>query len=84
MNLDVRRQVTRRVWMSADVSLDECRKMAPFSCCCNLATVGHIGMQIFNFIVPSVIIAHHSVLSPRISKTHLPISSLNVGELKLN
>ena len=41
-------------------------------------------MQIFNFIVSSVIIAHHSVLSPRISKTHLPISSLNVRELKLN
>ena len=41
-------------------------------------------MQIFNFIVSSVIIAHHSVLSPRISKTHVPISSLDVRELKLN
>ena len=40
-------------------------------------------MQIFNFIVSSVIIARHSVLSPRISKIHLPISSLNVRELKL-
>ena len=41
-------------------------------------------MQIFSFIVLSVIIAHHSGLSPRISKIHLPISSLNVRELKLN
>ena len=40
-------------------------------------------MKIFNFIVSSVIIAHDSVLS-RISKTYLPISSLNVRELKLN
>ena len=41
-------------------------------------------MHIFNFIVLSVAIAHHSFLSPRISKTHLPTSSLNVRELKLN
>ena len=41
-------------------------------------------MQIFNFIVLSVIIAYHSVLTPHISKTHLPISSLNVRELRLN
>ena len=41
-------------------------------------------MQIFNFIVLFVIIAHHSFLTPHISKTHLPISSLNVRELELN
>ena len=42
-------------------------------------------MQIFNFIVLSVIIAaHHSLLTPHISKTHLPISSLNVRELEFN
>ena len=41
-------------------------------------------MQIFNFIVSSVIITHHSLLPPRISKTHFPISSLNVRELNLN
>ena len=58
--------------------------MAPFSCCCNFGTADHIGMQIFNFTVSSVIIAHHSVLSPRISKTHFPISSLNVRKPKLN
>ena len=46
--------------------------------------VGHIGMQFFNFTVLSVIIAHHIVLTPHISKTHLPICALNVGELKLN
>ena len=34
-------------------------------------------MQIFNFIILSVIIVHHSVLTP-----HLPISSLNVRELE--
>ena len=48
------------------------------------ATAGYIGMEVFNFIVSYVIIAHQSVLSPRISKIHLPISSLNVLELKLN
>ena len=40
-------------------------------------------MQIFNFIVLSVIIAHQSVLTPHISKTHLPISLLNARGLKL-
>ena len=58
--------------------------MAPFSCCCNYATVGHIGIQIFNFIVLSAIIVHHSVLFPHISKTYLPNSSLNVRKLELN
>ena len=38
-------------------------------------------MKFFNFIVLSVIIAHHSALTPHISKTHLPIFALNVGEL---
>ena len=52
--------------------------MVPFSCCCNYAPVGHIGMQILNFRVSFPIIAHHSVLTSDISKTHLPISSLNV------
>ena len=51
---------------------------------CNYATVGDIGMRIFNFIVLSVIIVNRSVLSPHISKGHLPISSLNVHELELN
>ena len=40
-------------------------------------------IQIFNFVVLSVVIATHNVLSPRISKTFLPILSLNVLELKL-
>ena len=40
--------------------------MVPFSCCCNYATVSHIGMQIFNFLVLSVIIAYDSVLPRRI------------------
>ena len=31
-------------------------------CCCNYATVGHIGMQIFNFVVLSLIIALSTVL----------------------
>ena len=58
--------------------------MAPFCCRYNYGTVGHIGMQIFNFIVVSVIIAHRNVLTPYISKTHLPIVPLNVRELELN
>ena len=61
--------------------------MAQFCCRCNYATAGHIGMQFFNFIVSSVIIvlfARHNVLTPHISKTHLPICSLNVCEPELN
>ena len=41
-------------------------------------------MQFFNFIVLSVIIAHHSALTVYISKTHLLICSRNVRELELN
>ena len=41
-------------------------------------------MRIFNFIVISIILAHHSFLTPHISKTYLPISSLNALELELN
>ena len=53
--------------------------MVPLSCCCNYATVRHIGMQIFNFLVLSVIIACHSVLAPHIRKTHLPIHLMYVN-----
>ena len=41
-------------------------------------------MQTFNFLVLSVTIAPHNILTPYIRKTHLPISALNVRELKLN
>ena len=41
-------------------------------------------MQIFNFVVLSVIIAPHNVATSLTSKTCLPIVSLNVGELELN
>ena len=41
-------------------------------------------MQILNFVILSVIIAPHNVLTPHISKTHLPIVSVNVHELELN
>ena len=58
--------------------------MVPFCCCCNNATVGHIGMQLFNFVVLSVITAPHNVSTPHISKTHLPNVSLKVRELELN
>ena len=40
-------------------------------------------MQIFNSVVSSVIIPSPNVLTPHISKSHLPIVSLNVRELKL-
>ena len=39
-------------------------------------------MQIFNFVVLSVIITSHNVLTFHIRKTHLPIVSLNVRELE--
>ena len=45
-------------------------------------TVGHTGIQIFNFVVSSVILNSQNVLTPHISKTHLPIISLNVRELE--
>ena len=54
--------------------------MVPFYCCCNYATAGHFG--IFNFVVLSVIITYHNVLTPHIRKTHLAIVSLNVHELE--
>ena len=41
-------------------------------------------MQILNFVGLSVIIASHNLLTPHISKTHLPIVSLNVRKLELN
>ena len=41
-------------------------------------------MQIFNSEVLSVIIARHSVHTPHISKTPMPIVSLNARELELN
>ena len=58
--------------------------MVPFCCYCNYATVGHVGMQILDFVVLSVIISPYNVLAHRISKTHLHIPSLNVRELELN
>ena len=58
--------------------------MVLFYCCCNYAIVSHIGIQFFSFVVLSVIIAPHNIYTPHISKTHLPIVSLNVYELKLN
>ena len=41
-------------------------------------------MRIFNFAVLSAITAPHNVLTPHISKTHLPIVSLNVSEVEFN
>ena len=41
-------------------------------------------MQIFNFVVLSVIIALQNVPTTHISKTNLHIVSLNVRELELN
>ena len=38
-------------------------------------------MRIFNFVVSSVITAPHNVPTTHISKTYLPIVSLNVREL---
>ena len=57
--------------------------MVSYCCCCNYAIVGHISMQVFNFVVLSVNIPPHNVVTRYISKTHWLIASLNVGELKL-
>ena len=43
-----------------------------------------IGMRIFNFVVLFVITAPHKVPIRHISKTHLPVVSLNGSELELN
>ena len=58
--------------------------MVPFCCCRNYATVSHIGMQFFNFVVLSMIIAPHNIHTPHIRKTQLLIVSLEVRELELN
>ena len=44
----------------------------------------HTGMRISNFVFLSVITAPRNVPTPHISKTHLPIVSLNARELELN
>ena len=49
--------------------------MVLFCCCCNYATVGHVGTQIFNFVVLSVIIAPQNVLAPH-NTLRKPISLL--------
>ena len=41
-------------------------------------------MRIVNFIVLSVITAPYNVPTPHISKTHLPIVSLNVRKVGLS
>ena len=41
-------------------------------------------MRIFCFVILSVITAPHNVPTPHISKSHLPVVSLNVRELELN
>ena len=58
--------------------------MVPVCCCYNIATVGYIGVRIFNFLILSVITAPHNVPTPHISKIHLAIFSRNVRELELN
>ena len=58
--------------------------LIPFCCCCNYATVGHIGIRLFNFVVLSVITVPHNLPTPHIGKTHLPNVSLRVCKLELN
>ena len=40
-------------------------------------------MQIYNFVVLSVVIALHNAFTPHISKSHLLILSLDIRELEL-
>ena len=58
--------------------------MVLFCCSCNYATVGHIDMRIFNFVVLSLITAPHNAPTTHISNIHLLIVSINVRELELN
>ena len=58
--------------------------MITFCCCCNYATVTHIGMRIFNSVVLSMITAPHNIPTPHFSEIHFPIGSINVRELELN
>ena len=57
--------------------------MITFCYCCNFATVGHIGMQISNLVVLSVIVAPPKVLTTHISKTRLSIVSRDASKLQL-
>ena len=78
------------------MSVDECRRIETFSLIpekvthspilllLQFATVGHIGMKIFSFVVLPVIIAPDNVLTPHISKTHKSIVSFNEHKLELN
>ena len=54
--------------------------MAPFFCCCNYATVCHIGM-IICYSSSSTVFSLLTLAKPI---THLPICSLNIRELELN
>ena len=56
--------------------------MISFCFCCNYVRVGHIGMQIFNFVILSVITTPHNVLTSCSSKAYLPNVSLNVREVE--
>ena len=58
--------------------------MVSFCCFYNYATAAHISMRIFNSVILSVITAPHNVPTLHVSKTHLPIVSLNARELELN
>ena len=97
MNVEECRRVTRRVWTNVDKwgrtknffpLISEKVTHSPIFLLLQLRNYANYPinaiMQIFNFIVLSVINAHHSIFIPHISKTHLPISSLNVRELALN
>ena len=94
MNVEECRRVTRRVWTNVDEwgrtknffpLISEKVTHSPIFLLLQLRNYANYPinaiMQIFNFIVLSVINAHHSIFIPHISKTHLPISSLNVREL---
>ena len=58
-------------------------KRGPILLLLQYATLGHTGMFMFNFVVLSVTIDLHNVLTAHISETHLPIVSLNIRELEL-
>ena len=72
----------RGVFRQVQRNVDECRRIIIFSSDSKKSDTWLI--QIFNFVAISVIIAPQNVITPYISKTNLPIVSLNVRELELN
>ena len=70
------------VFRQVQRNVGKCRRIIIFSSDSKKSDTWLI--QIFNFVAISVIIAPQNVITPYISKTHLPFVTLIVRELELN